>query len=69
MTEPNNIECVFCGSCVPVDACEGFPKFAAIDDANLKSYIMCRDCFEIAYRGADEDHRHWNISAQSIVLA
>lgn len=69
MTEPSNIECAFCENCAPIDVCEGFPKFVVIDDTNLNSYIVCRDCFDIAYRGADETHRHWNISAQCVVTA
>ena len=69
MTEPSNTECAFCENCAPVDSLEGFPKYVVVDDVQFRYFMVCRDCFEIAYRGATESHRRWNVSAQCVVTA
>lgn len=66
------LECAFCDNRAECNEVEGFPKYV-IGDAHIVgdeqvAHVLCRDCFELAYRGADVEHRRWNISAQSVVL-
>lgn len=62
--------CRYCDNRAQVDPVELFPKYVVgTSDGFAKSFVVCRDCFEIAYRNAPEDKRVWRPTAQSVVLA
>lgn len=64
-------ECAFCDNRAQIDPVELFPKYVvgSADAGFDKSYVVCRDCFEVAYSHAPEDKRVWRATAQSVVLA
>ena len=69
-------QCAFCDNVAPVDELEGFPKYVIGDFTDhdkvkgdpLVSFEVCRDCFELAYRGSTVENRRWNVTAQCVVL-
>jgi len=62
-----HIGCSFCENEAQVDECELFPKYVVFDRVTRESAIVCRDCFELWYRGASEGNRNFRPASQSTV--
>ncbi len=61
--------CDLCGNPAKVMEVELTPKFVLFDEKEGKGYTVCRDCFEIAWKGAKPEDRYWNLDAQCAVFS
>lgn len=59
--------CFFCDNEAPTQDGEFFPKYVIVKTKTMESVIVCRDCFELWYKGAAECNRTFRPTSQSTV--